>query len=195
MAGWHRGGMLAKKQNCFDDFISCAQWLNEEGYTSPKKLAIAGSSNGGLLVGAVLNQRPDLFGAALPGVGVMDMLRFHRFTIGWAWTREYGSPDDPTMFPHLLAYSPYHNIGRGTAYPATMILTSDHDDRVVPLHSYKYAARLQVAQIGRNPILLRVETKGGHGGGLATNRRIEATVDKWAFLSAALGIDLKALPE
>jgi len=190
---WHEGGMREKKQNCFDDFIAGAEWLVKEGYTRPGRLAISGRSNGGLLVGAVLNQRPDLFGAAIPQMGVMDMLRFHRFTIGWAWTREYGSPDDPAMFPHLLAYSPYHNIRRGIAYPPTLVMTSDHDDRVVPLHSFKYAARLQAAQVGRNPILLRVETKGGHGGGLATQRFIDEVTDEWTFLAAALGIDLTTL--
>jgi prolyl oligopeptidase len=185
---WHRAGMLERKQNVYDDFIAAAEMLAEKGYTSSRRLAIAGTSNGGLLVGAVLNQRPDLFGAALPAVGVMDMLRFHRFTIGWAWTREYGSPEDPAMFPHLLAYSPYHNIRRGVAYPPTLITTSDHDDRVVPAHSFKYAARLQSAQVGGNPILLRVETKGGHGGGLAMQRVIEAAVDRWSFLAMALGM-------
>jgi prolyl oligopeptidase len=179
---WHEGGMLAKKQNVFDDFIAAAEYLIREKYTSTPKIAISGGSNGGLLVGAVLNQRPDLFGAALPAVGVMDMLRFNKFTIGWAWTSDYGSPDDPKQFEVLRAYSPLHNIKQGARYPATLITTADHDDRVVPGHSFKYAATLQAAQAGPAPILIRIETKAGHGGGKPTAKIIEETADKFAFL-------------
>jgi prolyl oligopeptidase len=179
---WHEGGILDRKQNVFDDFIAAAEYLVREKYTSSPKLAIAGGSNGGLLVGAVLNQRPELFGAALPAVGVMDMLRFHKFTIGGAWTPDYGSSDDPTQFRFLRAYSPLHNIKPGTLYPATLITTADHDDRVVPGHSFKYAATLQSAQGGPDPVLIRIETKAGHGAGTPTAKRIEEAADKLAFL-------------
>ncbi len=189
---WHRAGMLKNKQNVFDDFIACAEWLQEEGLTDPDHLAILGRSNGGLLVGAVLNQRPELFGAALPGVGVMDMLRFHKWTIGWAWTSEYGSPDDPEMFPVLYSYSPYHNIREGTAYPAVLVSTADHDDRVYPAHSFKYAAALQHAQAGPDPILIRIETRAGHGGGKPTGMRIDQAADEWTFLVRTLGMELPA---
>ncbi len=189
---WHRAGMKENKQNVFDDFIAAAEWLIDNGWTSPKKLAIAGASNGGLLVGAVLNQRPDLFGAALPAVGVMDMLRFNTWTIGWAWESDYGSPEDPEMFPVLYAYSPYHNIRPGTHYPATLITTADHDDRVVPAHSFKYAARLQAAQGGPAPILIRIETRAGHGAGKPTSKRIQEAADTLAFLSANLGVSVPA---
>jgi len=185
---WHDAGKLDKKQNVFDDFIAAAEYLQRERYTSPRKLAISGGSNGGLLVGAVLNQRPELFGAALPAVGVMDMLRFHKFTIGWAWTSDYGSPDKPDEFPALRAYSPLHNIRRGGRYPATLITTADHDDRVVPGHSFKYAAAHQAAQGGPAPILIRIETKAGHGAGKPTSKQIEEAVDKFAFLVRALGM-------
>jgi prolyl oligopeptidase len=185
---WHRAGMLGNKQNVFDDFIAAAEYLIAEGYTAPAKLAIGGGSNGGLLVGAVLNQRPDLFGAALPAVGVMDMLRFHKFTIGWAWISDYGSPDDPEEFPFLHAYSPLHNVVPGADYPAVMITTADHDDRVVPGHSFKYAAALQAAQGGDAPILIRVETKAGHGAGKPTAKIIEEQADRWAFLIENLGM-------
>ncbi len=185
---WHRAGMLKDKQNVFNDFISSAEWLIDSRFTSPKKLAISGSSNGGLLVGAVLNQRPDLFGAALPDVGVMDMLRFNKFTIGWAWTSEYGSPEDPAMFPVLRAYSPYHNIKPGTYYPATLITTADHDDRVFPAHSFKYAARLQAAQGGPAPVLIRIETRAGHGAGKPTAKRIAEAADSLAFLAKNLDV-------
>ncbi|HOW72127.1 MAG TPA: prolyl oligopeptidase family serine peptidase [Phycisphaerae bacterium] len=184
---WHDAGRLKNKQNCFDDCIAASQWLIDGRYTSPKKLAVAGGSNGGLLVGAVITQRPDLFGAALPAVGVMDMLRFHRFTIGWGWVSDYGSADDPEMFKVLYAYSPLHNIRPGTQYPATLITTGDHDDRVVPCHSFKFAAALQAAAAGPNPILLRVETRAGHGAGKPTDKIINETADRWAFLLAALG--------
>jgi prolyl oligopeptidase len=179
---WHRAGMLENKQNVFDDFIAAAQFLIAQGYTRPSKLAIGGASNGGLLVGAVLNQRPDLFGAALPAVGVMDMLRFHRFTIGWAWVSDYGSPDDPEQFGFLHAYSPLHNVVPGTRYPAVLVTTADHDDRVVPGHSFKYAATLQAAQAGDAPVLIRVETRAGHGAGKPTAKIIEEQADRWAFL-------------
>src|SRR4029079_15513205 len=162
---WHQGGMKLKKQNVFDDFIGAAEYLIKEKYTSTPKLAISGGSNGGLLVGAVLNQRPDLFGAALPAVGVMDMLRFNEFTIGWAWTSDYGSPHGPKQFAVLRSYSPLHNIKPGTHYPPTLITTADHDDRVVPGHSFKFAATMQAAQAGSAPILIRIETKAGHGAG------------------------------
>jgi len=183
---WHEAGMLGKKQNVFDDFIAAAEYLINQKYTSTPKLAIGGGSNGGLLVGACMTQRPDLFGACLPAVGVMDMLRFHKFTIGWAWVSDYGSPDDPEMFKTLLAYSPYHNIKPGTAYPATMVTTSDHDDRVVPSHSFKFAAALQAAHKGDNPVLIRIQTKAGHGAGTPVSKRIESIADRWAFLVANL---------
>ncbi len=183
---WHQAGTKLKKQNVFDDFIAAAQWLVANRYTRPDKLAIMGGSNGGLLVGAVLNQRPDLFGAAIPVVGVMDMLRFHKFTIGWAWTSDYGSPENPDEFKALLAYSPLHNIKRGARYPATLIVTADHDDRVVPAHSFKYAATLQAAQAGPAPILIRIETKAGHGAGKPTAKLIEEAADRQAFLAKAL---------
>jgi prolyl oligopeptidase len=185
---WHRGGMLTNKQHVFDDFIAAAEWLIGNGYTSKRKLAINGGSNGGLLVGAVLNQRPDLFGAAIPEVGVMDMLRFHKFTIGWGWVSEYGSADDPAMFPTLRAYSPLHNIKPGVCYPPTLIMTADHDDRVVPAHSFKYAATLQEAQGCANPILIRIETRAGHGAGRPTAKLIGAAADRFAFLTWALGM-------
>ncbi|MGH8000675.1 MAG: prolyl oligopeptidase family serine peptidase [Brasilonema sp.] len=183
---WHQAGMKSKKQNVFDDFIAAAEWLIANGYTKSAKLAIAGGSNGGLLVGACITQRPDLFGAALPSVGVMDMLRFHKFTIGWAWTFEYGSPDNQQDFKTLYTYSPLHNLKPGTAYPATMITTADHDDRVVPAHSFKFAAGLQAAHNGDAPVLIRIETKAGHGAGKPTAKIIEEIADKWAFLVRTL---------
>ncbi|WP_193199568.1 prolyl oligopeptidase family serine peptidase [Nostoc sp. MG11] len=187
---WHQAGMKEKKQNVFDDFITAAEWLIANKYTKPAKLAIAGGSNGGLLVGACMTQRPDLFGAALPAVGVMDMLRFHKFTIGWAWTSEYGSPDDPEEFKTLYAYSPLHNIKPDQAYPATLITTADHDDRVVPAHSFKFAATLQAAQAGDAPVLIRIETKAGHGAGKPTTKIIEEAADKWAFLIRTLDVNV-----
>jgi prolyl oligopeptidase len=183
---WHQAGMKSKKQNVFDDFIAAAEWLIANGYTKPAKLAIGGGSNGGLLVGACITQRPDLFGAALPSVGVMDMLRFHKFTIGWAWTSEYGSPDNQEDFKTLYAYSPLHKLKPGTAYPATMITTADHDDRVVPAHSFKFAAALQATHNGDAPALIRIETKAGHGAGKPTAKIIEEIADKWAFLVRTL---------
>ncbi|MFQ5942678.1 MAG: prolyl oligopeptidase family protein [Anaerolineales bacterium] len=185
---WHKAGMLENKQNVFDDFIACAEQLVEGGFTSPEKLAIMGGSNGGLLVGACMNQRPDLFGAAVPIVGVMDMLRFHKFTIGWAWVSDYGSAEMAEEFETLRAYSPLHNLKPGTAYPATLIITADHDDRVVPAHSFKYAAALQVAQAGEAPTLIRIQTKAGHGLGKPTVMLIEEAADIWGFLHATLGI-------
>jgi len=185
---WHQAGMKLKKQNVFDDFIAAAEWLIAHHYTSTPKLAISGGSNGGLLVGACMTQHPELFGAALPAVGVMDMLRFNKFTIGWAWTAEYGSPENPEEFKALYAYSPLHNIKPGTAYPATLITTADHDDRVVPAHSFKFAAALQAAQKGSAPVLIRIETKAGHGAGKPTTKQIEEASDRWAFLTKVLNI-------
>jgi prolyl oligopeptidase len=186
---WHQGGMKLKKQNVFDDFIGAADWLIANKYTSTAKLAISGGSNGGLLVGAAMTQRPDLFGAALPAVGVMDMLRFQKFTIGWAWVSDYGSSDNPEDFKALYAYSPLHNIKPGTAYPPTLITTADHDDRVVPCHSFKFAATMQAAQTGPNPILIRIETRAGHGAGKPTSKQIEEAADRWGFLVRALNIN------
>ncbi len=187
---WHQAGMKDKKQNVFDDFIGAAEWLIANKYTKTEKLAIAGGSNGGLLVGACITQRPDLFGAALPAVGVMDMLRFHKFTIGWAWTSEYGSADNSEEFPALYAYSPLHNIKPDTVYPATLITTADHDDRVVPAHSFKFAAALQESHAGDAPVLIRIETKAGHGAGKPTAKIIEEAADKWAFLVRALNVEV-----
>lgn len=184
---WHQAGMKLQKQNVFDDFIAAAEWLIANSYTKPAKLAIAGGSNGGLLVGACMTQCPDLFGAVLPAVGVMDMLRFHKFTIGWAWVSEYGSAENLEDFPALYAYSPLHNLKPGTAYPATLITTADHDDRVVPAHSFKFAAALQAFQAGDAPVLIRIETKAGHGAGKPTAKIIEEAADKWAFLVRVLG--------
>ena len=183
---WHQGGMKLKKQNVFDDFIAAAEWLIKNKYTSTPKLSIGGGSNGGLLVGAALTQRPDLFGAALPAVGVMDMLRFQKFTIGWAWVSDYGSSENADEFKALYAYSPLHNIRPGTAYPATLVTTADHDDRVWPGHSFKFAATLQAAQEGSAPILIRIETKAGHGAGKPTSKIIEEIADRWAFLVKTL---------
>ena len=179
---WHRAGTKLTKQNVFDDFIGAAEYLVKEKYTSPKKLAVQGGSNGGLLVGAVICQRPELFGAALPAVGVMDMLRFQRFTAGRYWVDDYGSSDDAAEFKALYAYSPYHNLKPGTAYPATLVTTADTDDRVVPGHSFKFGARLQECQAGSAPVLSRIETKAGHGAGKPTTKVIEEVADQWAFL-------------
>ncbi|HBE81468.1 MAG TPA: S9 family peptidase, partial [Blastocatellia bacterium] len=180
-----------KKQNVFDDFIAAAEFLIANKYTSTPKLAIQGGSNGGLLVGAVLNQRPDLFGAALPAVGVMDMVRFTEFTVGAAWKSDYGDPKDPKEFAALYAYSPLHNIKKGTKYPATMVTTADTDDRVFPAHSFKYAAALQDAQAGDKPILIRIETKAGHGAGKPTSKQIEEQADIYGFLVKSLGIKMQ----
>jgi len=185
---WHKAGMLENKQRVFDDFIGVAESLIAEGVTSPQKLAIQGGSNGGLLVGAAMTQRPELFGAALPAVGVMDMLRFHKFTIGWAWVSEYGSSDDPEQFATLHAYSPLHNLRPGVCYPPTLITTGDHDDRVVPGHSFKFAATLQAAQSCGNPTLIRIQQKAGHGFGKPTAILIDEISDVWAFLVQVLGM-------
>src|SRR6266705_1910952 len=187
---WHQAGMLDKKQNVFDDFIAAAEYLIAQRYTSTPKLAIAGGSNGGLLVGAAITQRPDLFGAALPAVGVMDMLRFHKFTIGWAWVTDYGSADSAAQFPYLYKYSPLHNIRAGTRYPATLVTTADHDDRVVPGHSFKFTAALQAAQAGPQPVLIEIETKAGHGAGKPTSKLIEEQADRLAFLVRNLGMTI-----
>jgi len=183
---WHQGGMKLKKQNVFDDFIAAAEWLIKNKYTSTPKLSIGGGSNGGLLVGAAMTQRPELFGAAVPAVGVMDMLRFQTFTIGWAWVSDYGSSENPEDFKALYAYSPLHNIKPGTSYPATLVTTADHDDRVWPGHSFKFAATLQAAQAGSAPVLIRIETKAGHGAGKPTSKTIEEIADRWAFLVKTL---------
>jgi prolyl oligopeptidase len=189
---WHKAGIKLKKQNVFDDFIAAAEWLIKEKYTRPDKLAIQGGSNGGLLVGAVMTQRPDLFGACLPAVGVMDMLRFHKFTEGRLWVDDYGSAEDPEEFKALLAYSPYHNIKPGTRYPATLVTTADTDDRVVPGHSFKFAAALQRAQAGDAPVLIRISTRAGHGAGKPVSKRIAEIADDWAFLVKNLGMTLLA---
>ena len=187
---WHEAGMKLKKQNVFDDFIAAAEWLIANKYTSPDKLAIHGVSNGGLLVGAVANQRPDLFKVVIQQAGVMDMLRFHKFTIGWNWIADYGSSDNEAEFKALYAYSPIHNVKAGTKYPATLITTADHDDRVVPAHSFKYAAALQAAQAGDNPILIRIDTRSGHGAS-STTKAIEQTADIYSFLMYNLGVTPK----
>jgi prolyl oligopeptidase len=178
---WHKAGMMQKKQNVFDDFIACAEYLQNEKYTSKEKLAIQGGSNGGLLIGAVMTQRPELFKVCIPQVGVMDMLRFQKFTVGWGWVDEYGSSDDPDMFPFLLGYSPLHNIMK-TEYPATLVMTADHDDRVVPAHSFKFIATLQANQTGIQPVLIRIETDAGHGAGTSLNKSVEQIADVYAFI-------------
>ena len=183
---WHEAGTLHQKQNVFDDFIAAAEYLVAEGYTQSDRLGIQGRSNGGLLVGACITQRPELFGAALPGVGVMDMLRYHQFTIGYAWASDYGTSEDPEMFATLFDYSPVHNVVPGLSYPSTMVTTGDHDDRVVPAHSFKFAAALQYAQGGPDPVLIRIETRTGHGSGKPTALRIEEATDELAFLVRAL---------
>ncbi|TAF65343.1 MAG: S9 family peptidase [Cytophagales bacterium] len=180
---WHQAGMLLKKQNVFDDFIAAAEYLIKEKYTSPARLAISGGSNGGLLVGACMTQRPELFAVAIPAVGVMDMLRFHKFTIGWAWVVEYGSSErNEAEFKNLLAYSPIHNIKQGVSYPATLVKTADHDDRVVPAHSYKFIATLQEKHAGKSPVLIRIDSKAGHGAGKPTAKVLEEWADTWAFI-------------
>jgi prolyl oligopeptidase len=178
--------MRLDKQNVFDDLIAAAEYLIEHDYTRPGRLGVEGRSNGGLLVGAVMTQRPELFGACLPAVGVMDMLRYHKFTIGWAWATEYGSSDEPDQIDNLLSYSPLHNLEPGTCYPPTLITTADRDDRVVPGHSFKFAAALQAAQGCDNPTLIRIETRAGHGAGTPVSKRIEQYADLWAFLIANL---------
>jgi len=184
---WHKAGMLEKKQNVFDDFIAAAEYLVKEKYTSKDRLAIAGGSNGGLLVGAVMTQRPELFGVAFPAVGVMDMLRYHKFTVGWGWAVEYGSSDNAKDFPYLYAYSPLHNFTDGACYPATMVTTADHDDRVVPAHSFKFAATLQEKQACANPVLIRIETRSGHGSS-NLSKAIEDLTDQWSFMFFNMGV-------
>jgi prolyl oligopeptidase len=191
---WHEAGTKDRKQNVFDDFIAAAEHLIAEKYTSPSKLVIQGGSNGGLLVGAAMTQRPELFAVALPAVGVMDMLRFHKFTIGWAWVSDYGSADDSTQFEYLRKYSPLHNLKPGTHYPATLVTTADHDDRVVPGHSFKFAAALQAAQAGPAPVLIRIETKAGHGAGKPTSKAIEERADELAFVVRNLGMSVPLTP-
>jgi prolyl oligopeptidase len=188
---WHLAGTKLHKQNVFDDFIAAAEWLIANHYTTSSNLAIYGRSNGGLLIGACLTQRPDLYGATLPAVGVMDMLRFHKFTIGWAWTSDYGSSDDPEQFKALYAYSPLHNLKPGTKYPPTLITTADHDDRVVPGHSFKFAATMQADQAGPAPVLIRVETKAGHGAGKPISKQIEEIADSWSFVAHNLNMDVQ----
>jgi prolyl oligopeptidase len=184
---WHKAGMLLNKQNVFDDFIAAAKWLQANGYTSPDRCAWSGGSNGGLLVGAVMTQEPKLCRVALPAVGVMDMLRYHRFTIGWNWAAEYGSSDDSTHFRNLLGYSPLHNLKAGTRYPATMVTTADHDDRVVPAHSFKFAATLQEKHKGPEPVLIRIATRSGHGA-VSTSAQLDETADRYAFMLFNMGI-------
>jgi prolyl oligopeptidase len=188
---WHLAGTKLKKQNVFDDFIAAAEYLIREKYTRPDKLAIQGGSNGGLLVGAVMCQRPELFGACLPAVGVMDMLRFHKFTAGRFWVDDYGSPDNPEEFKALYAYSPYHNLKEGTKYPATLVTTADTDDRVVPGHSFKFIAMLQHCQAGPSPVLARIETRAGHGAGKPTSKMIDEVADQLAFLVKVLNIKVR----
>jgi len=187
---WHEAGMLLNKQNVFDDFISAAEFLIDEKYTSQNKLAISGASNGGLLVGAAMTQRPDLFGVVLPSVGVMDMLRYHKFTVGWGWAVEYGSSDQEKHFKNLYSYSPYHNLEKGVCYPATLVTTADHDDRVVPAHSYKFTAALQEKQGCENPVLIRIETRSGHGSS-STTKMIDELTDEYAFMCYNLGVAVK----
>ncbi|MGD2295405.1 MAG: prolyl oligopeptidase family serine peptidase [Candidatus Aminicenantes bacterium] len=186
---WHEAGMLLNKQNVFDDFIAAAEYLISEKYTSKDYLAISGASNGGLLVGACMTQRPDLFKVALPAVGVMDMLRYHKFTIGWAWAVDYGSSDEEEHFKNLYSYSPLHNIKDGVSYPATLVTTADHDDRVVPAHSFKFIATLQEKHVGTNPVLIRIETRSGHGSS-STTKMIEELADEYAFMFYNMGIKI-----
>jgi prolyl oligopeptidase len=187
---WHKAGMLLNKQNVFDDFIAAAEYLIKENYTSKDKLAIAGRSNGGLLVGACMTQRPDLYKVALPGVGVMDMLRYHKFTVGWGWAVEYGTSDEEEHFKNLYSYSPLHNIKEGVAYPATLVTTADHDDRVVPAHSFKFIATLQEMHKGSSPVLIRIETRSGHGAS-STTKRIEEIADMLSFMFYNMGVDIE----
>jgi prolyl oligopeptidase len=188
---WHKGGMLENKQNVFDDFIAAAEYLISEKYTCSEKLAINGGSNGGLLVGACMTQRPELFGVAMPEVGVLDMLRYHLFTVGKGWIPEYGCADSSkTAFDYLIKYSPYHNLKKGTNYPATMVFTADHDDRVVPAHSFKFAARLQDYHNGKEPVLIRIQKSAGHGAGMSTNQVIDAVADRYAFMLYNMHISL-----
>jgi prolyl oligopeptidase len=187
---WHNAGIKTKKQNVFDDFIAATEYLIREKYTSKNYLAISGRSNGGLLVGACMTQRPDLYRVCFPGVGVMDMLRYHKFTAGAGWAYDYGTADDSKeMFEYLYHYSPVHNVKKGTCYPATLVTTADHDDRVVPAHSFKFAASLQAAQSCDNPTLISIETKAGHGAGKPTSKVIQDEADKWSFMLWNMGLD------
>ena len=190
---WHKGGMLANKQNVFDDFIAAAEHLIAQGYTSTEKLAIAGGSNGGLLVGACMTQRPELYAVALPAVGVMDMLRFHLFTIGHGWVVEYGCSDNAEQFDYLYKYSPLHNLREGVSYPATLVTTADHDDRVVPAHSFKFAATLQHCHAGKSPVLIRIDSNAGHGAGKPTAKRIEEAADTYAFIFENTNTEYKTI--
>ncbi|CAG0941360.1 partial prolyl oligopeptidase, partial [Candidatus Brocadiaceae bacterium] len=185
---WHTAGTKLNKQNVFNDYIAAAEWLISNRYTSSDRLAINGGSNGGLLVGAAMCQRPELFKVAIPEVGVMDMLRYHRFTIGWNWASDYGTSDDEENFKNLYAYSPLHNLKKGTAYPATLITTADHDDRVVPAHSFKFAAALQDAHTGSAPVMIRIDTKSGHGAS-STKKRIESVSDVYSFIMHQIGMN------
>ena len=190
---WHLAGTKMMKQNVFDDFIAAAEWLISNGYTNKDKIAINGGSNGGLLVGACMTQRPDLFRVAVPQVGVMDMLRYHKFTIGWNWASDYGTSDDSKeMFEYLKGYSPLHNLKKGTRYPATLVTTADHDDRVVPAHSFKFAATLQECNDGTNPTLIRIDSKAGHGAGKPMSKVLEEQADIYGFIMYNLGMDFKA---
>ena len=188
---WHKAGMLDKKQNVFDDFISAGEYLISEKYTSSQKLGIMGGSNGGLLIGACMTQRPDLYKVAIPQVGVLDMLRYHKFTVGWGWAVEYGSSDDAKQFDYLIKYSPLHNVNDSVSYPATLVCTADHDDRVVPAHSFKFLATLQAKHKGSNPVLGRIDSKAGHGAGKPTAKQIEEAADVWSFALWNLGADVK----
>ena len=192
---WHKAGMLENKQNVFDDFIAAAEYLIAQKYTSSERLAINGGSNGGLLVGACEVQRPDLYAVCLPQVGVMDMLRYHKFTIGWGWAVEYGSSDNEEQFPYIYKYSPLHNIKEGVKYPATLVMTADHDDRVVPAHSFKFAAQMQHCQAGEAPVLIRIESKAGHGAGKPTSKRIDEAADMYAFLFQNIGVPYRPVGE
>jgi prolyl oligopeptidase len=191
---WHLQGTKMRKQNVFDDFISAAEYLIKEKYTAKEYLAISGGSNGGLLVGAAMTQRPDLFKVALPAVGVLDMLRYHQFTAGAGWAFDYGTAQDsPEMFNYLKGYSPYHKLREGVSYPATLVTTADHDDRVVPAHSFKFAAKLQQSHRGESPVLIRIETNAGHGAGKPTAKIIDEQADKWAFTFYNMNVPVKYL--
>lgn len=189
---WHLAGTKMHKQNVFDDFISATEWLIKEGYTDKRHLACLGASNGGLLIGACMTQRPDLFKVCIPEVGVMDMLRYHKFTIGWNWAPDYGTSDDSKeMFEYLYGYSPLHNLKKGVSYPSTLVTTADHDDRVVPAHSFKFAATLQQDQGGKAPVLIRIDSKAGHGGGKPLAKQIEENADVYGFIMHEMGMKVK----
>ena len=188
---WHKAGMLQNKQHVFDDMIAAAEFLISKKYTNSQKLAMIGGSNGGLLVGAVMTQRPELFKVAIPEVGVMDMLRYHTFTVGHGWAVEYGLSEKKEDFQNLIKYSPLHNLKPGTSYPATLVTTADHDDRVVPAHSFKFAATLQADNVSSNPTLIMIGTKAGHGGGKPTSKIIEETANIWSFVMYNLGMEFK----